>query len=121
PSVRLARQDALDEIVVNIGQTFLGLSVACARCHDHKFGPISQRDYYAMQAFVAGVEYADRELQTPAAAARRAEGARLQVELTRIEQQLAQLVPLAKSGRERAPVNARLNVDRFAPARTKRL
>ena len=39
----------------------------------------------------------------------------------RIEQQLAQLVPLAKSGQERAPVNARLNVDRFAPVRTKRL
>ena len=121
PSMRLARQDALDEIVVNVGQTFLGLSVACARCHDHKFDPISQRDYYAMQAFVAGVEYADRELQTPAAVARRAEGARLQAELARIEQQLAQLVPRAKSGRERAPVNARLNVERFAPARTKRL
>ena len=119
--MRLARQDALDEIVVNVGQTFLGLSVACARCHDHKFDPISQRDYYAMQAFVAGVEYADRELQTPAAVARRAEGARLQAELTRIEQQLAQLVPLAKSGLERASVNARLNVERFAPARTKRL
>ena len=121
PSMRLARQDALDEIVVNVGQTFLGLSVACARCHDHKFDPISQRDYYAMQAFVAGVEYADRELQTPAAVARRTEGARLQAELPRIEQQLAQLVPLAKSGRERASVNARLNVERFSPARTKRL
>ena len=63
PSKRLARQDALDEIVMNIGQTFLGLSVGCARCHDHKFDPIPQRDYYAMQAFVAGVEYADREMR----------------------------------------------------------
>ena len=63
PSKRLARQDALDEIVMNIGQTFLGLSIGCARCHDHKFDPIPQRDYYAMQAFVAGVEYADREIR----------------------------------------------------------
>jgi len=66
-SIRLARQDSLDEIVVNISQTFLALSVGCARCHDHKFDPVSQQEYYALQAFVAGVEYEDREMQTPEA------------------------------------------------------
>jgi mono/diheme cytochrome c family protein len=71
PSMRLARQDALDEIVSNTAQTFLGLSVGCARCHDHKFDPLSQRDYYGMQAFFAGVEYADRPLRTPEAEAAR--------------------------------------------------
>lgn len=121
PSMRLARQDALDEIVVNVGQTFLGLSVACARCHDHKFDPISQRDYYAMQAFVAGVEYADRDLKSPAALARRAETASLQSELSGIEQKLAQLVPLAKSGQERGAVNSRLNVERFPETRAQRV
>ncbi len=121
PSKRLARQDSLDEIVTNIGQSFLGLSVGCARCHDHKFDPISQVDYYAMQAFVAGVEYADRGLRTPAAEALRAKTSSLQSELSKLDQQLARLVPLAKSGVERTPVNPRLNTDRFAPVKTRRL
>jgi hypothetical protein len=62
-SIRLARQDALDEIVVGTSDTFLALSVGCARCHDHMFDPIPQRDYYAMQAFFAGVEYGEREIK----------------------------------------------------------
>lgn len=121
PSKRLARQDALDEIVVNVGQTFLGLSVGCARCHDHKFDPITSRDYYALQAFVAGVEYGDRALQTPAAVASRREAQQLQKQLDGMTQQLSQLVPLANSGTKRPAVNARLNTDRFSPTLAKRV
>ena len=47
------RQDYLNEITDTIGTAFLGLTVGCARCHDHKYDPISTVDYYQMQAFLA--------------------------------------------------------------------
>jgi mono/diheme cytochrome c family protein len=46
-----ARYDGLDDIVSTTGQTFLGLTINCARCHDHKIDPMTQSDYYGMLAF----------------------------------------------------------------------
>ena len=43
--------DILNDITDVTGEVFLGLSIGCARCHDHKFDPILQRDYYRLQAF----------------------------------------------------------------------
>jgi len=48
--------DDADDIMVTIGSAFLGLTVGCARCHDHKFDPISQRDYYSMLTFLRGID-----------------------------------------------------------------
>jgi hypothetical protein len=56
PADRLQhRYDQLDDIVATTGQTFLGLTINCARCHDHKIDPISQRDYYGLLAFFHNV------------------------------------------------------------------
>lgn len=52
---RVAREDHLEDLVGTLGQAFLGLSVQCARCHDHKFDPISQREYYQLAAALGGV------------------------------------------------------------------
>ena len=57
----LAYYDDLDDIVTTTGQTMLGLSINCARCHDHKIDPIPQTDYYSMIAFFRGVKrYGER-------------------------------------------------------------
>ncbi len=52
----LAYYDDLDDIVTTTGQSLLGLSINCARCHDHKIDPIPQTDYYSMIAFFRGVK-----------------------------------------------------------------
>jgi hypothetical protein len=55
----LAYYDGLDDIVATTSQAFLGLTVNCCRCHDHKIDPIPQRDYYRMMAFFHGVRHFD--------------------------------------------------------------
>ncbi len=59
------REEELEEMTGTVGQTFLGMTVNCARCHDHKFDPIPQRDYYRLKAALEGVRYGDRPLLSP--------------------------------------------------------
>jgi hypothetical protein len=48
--------DTIDEQIDTIGKTFMGMTIGCARCHDHKFDPIKQRDYYALAAIFKGTK-----------------------------------------------------------------
>jgi hypothetical protein len=60
-------RDILNDITDVTGDAFLGLGMGCARCHDHKFDPILQRDYFALQSFFAGILWRDDlPLATPA-------------------------------------------------------
>ncbi|MEI6342315.1 MAG: DUF1553 domain-containing protein [Verrucomicrobiota bacterium] len=73
PSLRAqVREAELEDIVGTVGQTFLGLTLNCARCHAHKFDPIPQADYYRVRAVFAGIFHGDRPLATPGEKARRA-------------------------------------------------
>ena len=62
PMRAVVRQDELEDIVGTTGQTFLGLTVHCARCHDHKFDPVRQTEYYRLTAAFAGVRHGQRDV-----------------------------------------------------------
>jgi hypothetical protein len=55
----LRRQEILNDITDTVGSVFMGLTYGCARCHDHKFDPILQTDYYRLQAFFANIRNDD--------------------------------------------------------------
>ena len=120
----MQREDELADIVNTTSTAFLGLTVGCARCHNHKFDPILQQDYYAMQAVFAGVEHGERPLrdklrpsQATALEAKRQLLQRLELEFSRLRQQAGRR---PASTRELLPsVNARLNVEQFAPVDAK--
>jgi hypothetical protein len=88
----VVRQDEMEDYVAVIGQSFLGLTANCARCHDHKFDPITQREYYRLTAALAGVRHGEREslsdLGRVKAEARRANAV---TRLTELQRQLAEI------------------------------
>ena len=55
------RQNYLSEVTTSTASIFLGLTVGCARCHDHKYDPIPQRDFYRLQAFFNAIQVEDRQ------------------------------------------------------------
>ncbi|HTI69520.1 MAG TPA: DUF1553 domain-containing protein, partial [Candidatus Limnocylindria bacterium] len=118
------RADELHDMVSTVGSAMLGLTLGCARCHDHKFDPIPQTDYYALKAVLEGVQHGERERRSPDAPLKEKEAANTEAKMRQIEAELRQFEPLAQVGsvdtnRLRAPVHARLNVERFAPIATK--
>ncbi len=86
------RQDYLNEITDTVGSVFLGLTVACARCHDHKYDPVSIEDYYSLQAFLAPLKRAEPEAKFLAAEKREdfyAQAAKAEEEMIRRQRALS--------------------------------
>jgi hypothetical protein len=103
--------DIVDEQIDTIGRTFFGLTLSCARCHDHKFDPITSRDYYALagifystqamanRAFVS--KWMERPLPSQAIDTQRAS---LQPRLTRVQAKLQRLKKLLDDARKSEPM-----------------
>lgn len=104
-----ARYDELDDMVATTGVAFLGLSLGCCRCHDHKYDPIPSRDYYELAASFTTAIRSEKEfdLQPDRNATRRKEFAAKQQELTDSLQRLES---------EQLPIAFREWLSKFDPA-----
>ncbi|MED6335173.1 MAG: DUF1549 domain-containing protein, partial [Planctomycetota bacterium] len=102
----LQRQDELTAMVNTTGTAFLGLTLGCARCHNHKFDPVSQRDFYAMTAVFAGVRHGDRPLYSAEEALKLEQRAEIETEIEDLRGELPRLRPAVKSSH---------NEERFEP------
>ena len=56
-AIRQARADRMDEVMQTVGASLIGVSIGCARCHNHKFDPVSIQDYYSMTAVFQDIEF----------------------------------------------------------------
>ncbi len=115
----MQRQDELADMINTTGTAFLGLTIGCARCHNHKFDPISQSDYYAMQAVFAGVNHGDRELPLEPTATKQIE--KLDSQITDLRQQLLKFIrgPQLAGTASRPAVKANENIESFAPRKAR--
>ncbi|MDE0827207.1 MAG: PSD1 and planctomycete cytochrome C domain-containing protein [Akkermansiaceae bacterium] len=80
-AIRQARADRMDEIMQTVAASMLGVTVGCARCHNHKFDPITITDYYALTAVFQGVEFGGRHPEFAEDHPRRLRAKELQAEM----------------------------------------
>ncbi|MFT5302718.1 MAG: hypothetical protein ACI87E_002551 [Mariniblastus sp.] len=117
----MQREDELADYVNTTSTAFLGLTVGCARCHNHKFDPILQRDYYAMQAVFSGVRHGERRLFSTASEEQRTELALAKKQRDELETFIADRraatpkKPQTPNDQPLSTVNAKSNMDAFQP------
>ena len=97
---KVARNLDRDDMVSTTISTFVSMTVGCARCHDHKFDPVTQEDYYSLQAVFAAIDRADRPYDvSPEIARRRAAAVKLQQELTAKKKTIEESIRKRADGR----------------------
>jgi hypothetical protein len=96
---RNQRADELHDMINTTGTAFLALTLGCARCHDHKFDPIPQNDYYSIKAVLEGVQHGERALRPPDYGERMKRAEALKRDLPGVESRLAGFEPSALPAR----------------------
>lgn len=112
---KMQRDQELHDVTSITAAAFLGLTVGCAKCHEHKFDPISQRDYYALRAVFAGVQHGERDLPDPKRDERLRHAAALREELTAMRAKMLRLARDEQPDGKRRRVSTMENVERFEP------
>ncbi len=129
---QIIRANTLDDLVAATSNTFLGLTVNCARCHNHKFDPIPTEDYYRLRAAFEGVTHGERVLATDEQRKAFSEKAgpleKRRAELTREKETLEKSIAAralqraAEHGNYSLPaVTRHFNEHRFAPVKAQYL
>ncbi len=116
----IQRQDELADMINATGTAFMGLTLGCARCHNHKFDPVTQTDYYSMQAVFAGVHHDQRKL--PDSEPQQQRLADIHRQIDSLRSSLAKFhtdKQISPGQPNRPPVNAKHNVEEITPVQAK--
>lgn len=121
------RQNELDDMVHTTSTAFMGLTMGCARCHNHKFDPILQSEYFGMQAIFAGVQHGERSIKDALSPEQTQHLKEIELNLISLEREMAAWRRKSRQmGEEsgparRAPVSPRYNEESFAPTSARAL
>jgi hypothetical protein len=121
---KFAREEELEGLVATVGQAFLGLTVNCARCHDHKFDPVTQSEYYRFSAALGGTyQGAERECVTDANRAtveKRVQALRHEAQLIASEERLADALTKPSLAAQRHRLQSIIRLLQAGPVHTTR-